>query len=88
MRKIYVLDTNVLIHSPEALLHFEDNEVVLPIVVLEELDGLKNADQGKRQQCKGGDPASGNAASAGKSAGGCGDEGTWNHPDREELCDG
>lgn len=47
MRKIYVLDTNVLIHSPEALLHFEDNEVVLPIVVLEELDGLKNADKEK-----------------------------------------
>lgn len=47
MRKIYVIDTNVLIHSPEALMRFQDNEVVLPMVVLEELDGLKNADKEK-----------------------------------------
>ncbi|MBI4681623.1 MAG: PhoH family protein [Nitrospirae bacterium] len=41
MKKIFVLDTNVLIHDPEALLQFEDNEVVLPITVIEELDKLK-----------------------------------------------
>ncbi|MHB8836366.1 MAG: PhoH family protein [Candidatus Methylomirabilia bacterium] len=41
MKKIYVIDTNVLVHDPEALLRFEDNEVVLPIAVIEELDGLK-----------------------------------------------
>jgi PhoH-like ATPase len=41
MRKIYVVDTNVLVHDPEALLRFEDNEIVLPIAVIEELDGLK-----------------------------------------------
>lgn len=41
MRKIYVIDTNILIHAPEAILNFEDNEVLLPMVVLEELDGLK-----------------------------------------------
>lgn len=44
MRKIYVLDTNVLIQSPQAVESFEDNEVVLPLVVLEELDGLKKAE--------------------------------------------
>ena len=44
MQKIYVLDTNVLIQSPYALQSFEDNHVVLPLAVLEELDGLKNAD--------------------------------------------
>ena len=44
MQKIYVLDTNVLIQSPAALQSFEDNHVVLPLAVLEELDGLKNAD--------------------------------------------
>mgnify|MGYP000211220493 CR=1 FL=1 len=44
MGKIYVIDTNVLIQSPGALECFEDNELVLPLVVLEELDGLKKAE--------------------------------------------
>ena len=47
MTKTYVLDTNVLIQSPYALGSFEDNKVVLPIAVLEELDKLKN-DDGER----------------------------------------
>ncbi|MEN8446463.1 MAG: PIN domain-containing protein, partial [Cyanobacteria bacterium J06555_13] len=38
MKKIYVLDTNVLLHDPNAMLRFEDNEVVLPITTIEELD--------------------------------------------------
>ena len=44
MQKTYVLDTNVLIQAPYALDRFEDNHIVLPLAVLEELDGLKNAD--------------------------------------------
>lgn len=44
MQKTYVLDTNVLIQSPRALLSFEDNRIVLPIAVLEELDALKTSD--------------------------------------------
>lgn len=44
MKKIFVLDTNVLIQSPDALDCFEDNQLVLPLAVLEELDGLKKAD--------------------------------------------
>lgn len=47
MTKTYVLDTNVLIQSPYALNSFEDNKIVLPIAVLEELDKLKN-DDGER----------------------------------------
>ena len=47
MKKIYVLDTNVLIQAPHALKCFDDNEVVLPLVVLEELDGHKR-DEGER----------------------------------------
>ncbi len=46
-KKVYVLDTNVLIQSPAALLSFEDNDVALPIVCLEELDRLKS-DDGER----------------------------------------
>jgi len=41
MRKIYVLDTNVLLHDPQAPLKFEDNVVVIPAVVLEEIDAKK-----------------------------------------------
>ncbi|MDL2298872.1 PhoH family protein [Synergistaceae bacterium OttesenSCG-928-D05] len=44
MLKTYVLDTNVLIQAPHALRSFEDNNVVLPVAVLEELDRLKNED--------------------------------------------
>ena len=44
MKKTYVIDTNVLIQSPHALTSFEDNDIVLPISVLEELDKHKNAD--------------------------------------------
>lgn len=44
MQKTYVLDTNVLIQSPQALLSFEDNRIVLPLAVLEELDALKTSD--------------------------------------------
>ena len=44
MAKTYVLDTNVLIQAPYAMQCFEDNHVVIPLVVVEELDGLKKAD--------------------------------------------
>ncbi|MFE8695329.1 PhoH family protein [Cytobacillus sp. FJAT-53684] len=41
MNKIYVLDTNVLLQDPNAIFSFEDNEVVIPAVVLEEVDSKK-----------------------------------------------
>ncbi|MGY4689681.1 PhoH family protein [Salibacterium sp. K-3] len=41
MEKLYVLDTNVLLQEPRALFQFEDNEVVIPAVVLEEIDAKK-----------------------------------------------
>ncbi len=41
MKKVFVLDTNVLLHDPKALLGFEDNDVVLPITIIEELDRFK-----------------------------------------------
>ena len=39
--KSFVIDTNVLIHKPDAILSFRDNEVIVPLWVLEELDKLK-----------------------------------------------
>jgi PhoH-like ATPase len=46
MKKIFVLDTNVLLHDPNAIFAFEDNEVIIPAVVLEEIDSKKrNVDE-------------------------------------------
>lgn len=41
MKKNYVLDTNVLLHDPRAIFKFEDNDVILPIYVIEEIDQFK-----------------------------------------------
>ncbi len=41
MAKIYVLDTNVLLQDPHSIFSFQDNEVVIPAVVLEEVDSKK-----------------------------------------------
>ncbi|OPY58592.1 MAG: PhoH-like protein [Syntrophorhabdaceae bacterium PtaU1.Bin034] len=40
-RKTYILDTNVLIHDPDSLFCFQENEVIIPLEALEELDKLK-----------------------------------------------
>lgn len=47
MTKNFVLDTNVLIHNPNAIYSFTDNNVVIPITVIEELDNLKNSSDKK-----------------------------------------
>ena len=44
MQKTYVLDASVLLQAPYALESFQDNHIVLPLAVLEELDGLKRAE--------------------------------------------
>ena len=41
MIKNFVLDTNVLLHDPNALFKFQDNRVIIPITVIEELDHFK-----------------------------------------------
>jgi PhoH-like ATPase len=41
VKKNYILDTNVLLHDPDSLLSFEENEVLLPIEVIEEIDRFK-----------------------------------------------
>lgn len=46
MSKIFVLDTNVLLHDPNSIFAFKENEVIIPAVVLEEIDSKKrNADE-------------------------------------------
>jgi len=39
--KLFVLDTNVLLHDPTCLFRFEEHDIYLPMIVLEELDGHK-----------------------------------------------
>ena len=39
--RLFVLDTNVLLHDPMALFRFEEHDIFLPMIVLEELDGHK-----------------------------------------------
>ncbi|HEX7553479.1 MAG TPA: PhoH family protein, partial [Geothrix sp.] len=40
-KKVFVLDTNVLLHDPNSILHFQEHDVVIPIVVIEEVDHFK-----------------------------------------------
>ena len=40
-RKLFVLDTNILMHDPTAIYRFEEHDIYLPMVVLEELDNHK-----------------------------------------------
>lgn len=49
-RKQYVLDTNVLVSDPKSIYKFHEHSVVIPIVVIEELDSLKTRqdDAGRR----------------------------------------
>ncbi|HWJ04014.1 MAG TPA: PhoH family protein, partial [Verrucomicrobiae bacterium] len=42
MEKIYILDTSVLLHDPNAIFAFADNAVIIPAVVIEEIDGKKH----------------------------------------------
>ena len=41
MQKVYVLDSSVLLHDPNALFQFQDNDVIIPYVVLEEVESKK-----------------------------------------------
>lgn len=42
-KKLFVLDTNVLLHDPLAIYSFKEHDVVIPMTVLEELDHLKDS---------------------------------------------
>jgi len=43
--KIFVLDTNVILHDYQSVKQFQDNDIVIPIAVIEELDKFKKGDQ-------------------------------------------
>lgn len=41
MKKVFILDTNILLNSPDSIFKFDDNDVVIPISVIEEVDTFK-----------------------------------------------
>ena len=41
MKKIFIIDTNVLLHDPLAVFKFQDNDVVIPLIAIEEMDNQK-----------------------------------------------
>ncbi len=41
MKKTFVLDTNVILHDSSCILRFEENDIIIPITVIEELDRFK-----------------------------------------------
>ncbi|MGK9368326.1 PhoH family protein [Melioribacter sp. Ez-97] len=43
--KTFVLDTNVILHDPTCINHFEENDIIIPLVVIEELDHFKRGNQ-------------------------------------------
>ena len=46
-KRTFVLDTNVLIHDPNAIYNFDEHDVVIPITVVEELDRLKSGNESR-----------------------------------------
>ena len=44
-KKIFILDTNVILHDSSCLYHFEEHDITIPITVLEELDNFKKGSQ-------------------------------------------
>ena len=44
-KKIYVLDTSVILYSHDSIMNFEENDIGIPITVLEELDHMKKGNE-------------------------------------------
>lgn len=51
-KKYFVLDTNVILHDHDCLFQFADNDVVIPITVLEELDNFKKGNESIHYQAR------------------------------------
>ncbi|MCB0430053.1 MAG: PhoH family protein [Flavobacteriales bacterium] len=51
-KKIYILDTSVILHDHDAIFHFEENDIAIPITVLEELDNFKKGNSPKNYEAR------------------------------------
>lgn len=52
MRKHYILDTNILLHDPNSILQFADNDVIIPIEVIIEIDRFKHEISSRGQNAR------------------------------------
>ena len=52
LQKIFVLDTSVILYDHDAINHFEENDVAIPITVLEELDNFKKGNDIKNFEAR------------------------------------
>ncbi|MBY4677883.1 PhoH family protein [Marinobacterium arenosum] len=50
--KLYILDTNVLLHDPKCLYEFKEQDITIPMTVLEELDHIKDRKQSVAQEAR------------------------------------
>jgi len=50
--KLFVLDTNVVLHDARSILAFEENDIAIPITVLEELDRFKRGNEDIHHQAR------------------------------------
>ena len=50
--KLYILDTNVLLHDPNCLYEFKEQDISIPMTVLEELDSIKDRKQNVAQEAR------------------------------------
>ena len=50
--KLYILDTNVLLHDPNCLYEFKEQDISIPMTVLEELDSIKDRKQSVAQEAR------------------------------------
>ena len=51
-RKIFVLDTSVILHDHQAINNFDEHDICLPITVLEELDNFKRGKNSKNYEAR------------------------------------
>ena len=51
-KKLFVLDTNVILHDGECFLNFDEHDVIIPMVVLEELDKFKKGNENRNLQAR------------------------------------
>ncbi|MBN1355988.1 PhoH family protein [bacterium] len=52
MKKIFVLDTNILLNDPESIFAFEENDVIIPITCIEEIDRFKRDQNGRGRNAR------------------------------------
>ena len=52
-KKIFVLDTNVILHDYKAVKKFQDNDLVIPVAVIEELDKFKKGNDALSYNARG-----------------------------------